>query len=185
MSKVIDLDEIERLEYEQETAHYKQVKSKTSIKKDTLEITDFGRALVSLSSQQLDKLPLPENIRDNIDLAKNMQKIALKRQTQFIGKLLRKIDNIEEVQKAYDVIMNKDKQINSLFSRLENIRDNLVDTNKTNDALEKLIEDKPELDVQKMRQLIRNHHKEVEKNKPKKSYRELFKLLKDLYANNS
>lgn len=56
---------------------------------------------------------------------KNLQKIALKRQTQFIGKLLRKTDNLDEIHKAYDVLVNKDKQANLMFQRLENIRNNL------------------------------------------------------------
>lgn len=178
MSKVIDLDEIERLEREEENSHYKAVKSKTTIKKDVLEITDFGRSLTELNSQQLDKLPISDTLKANIISAKNLQKIALKRQIQFIGKLLRKADNIDEIHKAYDVLVNKDKQANLQFQRLENIRDNLLDPNKTNETFDKLIQEFPDLDIQKLRQLIRNHHKEVEKNKPRKSFKEIFKLLK-------
>ncbi|MED7788579.1 ribosome biogenesis factor YjgA [Francisella sp. 19X1-34] len=181
MGKVIDLDEIERLEREEENSHYKAVKSKTTIKKDALEVTDFGRALTELNNQQLDKLPISDSLKTNITAAKNLQKIALKRQIQFIGKLLRKTDNLDEIHKAYDVLVNKDKQSNLQFQRLENIRDNLLDHNETNDAFDKLIQDFPNLDIQKLRQLIRNHHKEVEKNKPRKSFKEVFKLLKELY----
>ncbi|MWX61699.1 ribosome-associated protein, partial [Francisella tularensis] len=53
MGKVIDLDEIDRLEREEENSYYKTVKSKTSVKKDALEITDFGRSLTELSKEQL------------------------------------------------------------------------------------------------------------------------------------
>ena len=51
-----------------------------------------------------------------------------------------------------------------MFQRLENIRNNLLDPLKMNDTLDKLIQEFPDLDIQKLRQLIRNHHKEVEKN---------------------
>ncbi|MED7819241.1 MULTISPECIES: ribosome biogenesis factor YjgA [unclassified Francisella] len=182
MSKVIDLDEIERLEREEENSHYKAVKSKTTIKKDALELTDFGRSLIELNNQQLDKLPISDSLKANIISAKNLQKIALKRQIQFIGKLLRKADNVDEIHKAYDILVNKDKQANLQFQRLENIRDNLLDPDKTNETIEKLIQEFPELDIQKLRQLIRNHHKEVEKNKPRKSFKEIFKFLKELYV---
>ncbi|API86484.1 ribosome biogenesis factor YjgA [Francisella uliginis] len=182
MSKVIDLDEIERLEREEENSHYKAVKSKTTIKKDVLELTDFGRSLTELNNQQLDKLPISDTLKANIISAKNLQKIALKRQIQFIGKLLRKADNIDEIHKAYDILVNKDKQANLQFQRLENIRDNLLYPDKTNQTIEKLIQEFPELDIQKLRQLIRNHHKEVEKNKPRKSFKEIFKFLKELYV---
>lgn len=180
MSKVIDLDEIERLEREEENSHYKAVKSKTTIKKDALEITDFGKSLTELSKEQLSKLPIDENLKNNILNAKNLQKIALKRQIQFIGKLLRKTDNLEEIYQAYDVLVNKDKSTNLMLQRLENIRSNLLDPSKSNATLDKLIEEYANIDVQKLRQLIRNHHKEIEKNKSNKSFKEIFKLLKTL-----
>lgn len=181
MGKVIDLDEKERLEREEENSHYKDVKSKSTIKKDALEITDFGRALVELNTEQLNKLPIPDNLRDNIINAKSLQKIALKRQLQFIGKLLRKTDNLEEIQKAYDVLLNKDKESNLQLQRIENIRSNLLDIDKSQATMDKLIQEHSALDIQKLRQLIRNHHKEVEKNKPKKSFKEIFKVIKGLY----
>ena len=164
MGKVIDLDEINRLEREEENSYYKTLKSKTSVKKDALEITEFGRSLTELSKEQLGKIPIDDNLKNNIITAKSLQKIALKRQTQFIGKLLRKTDNLDEIYKAYDVLVNIDKQANLMFQRLENIRNNLLDPLKMNDTLDKLIQEFPDLDIQKLRQLIRNHHKEVEKN---------------------
>ncbi|NDT38957.1 DUF615 domain-containing protein, partial [Francisella tularensis subsp. holarctica] len=66
MGKVIDLDEIDRLEREEENSYYKTVKSKTSVKKDALEITDFGRSLTELSKEQLEKIPIDDNLKNNI-----------------------------------------------------------------------------------------------------------------------
>lgn len=181
MGKVIDLDEVERLEREAEEANYRLSRSKSSVKKDMNEITDFGRSLIELNDAQLVKIPLTDTIRESVKDAKSMQKIALKRQVQFIGKLLRKVDNMDELLKAYDVVTNQDKEANLLFHRIENIRDNLVDPEKSKDALEKLIADCPNIDVQKLRQLIRNHTKEVEKSKPNKSFKEIFQLIKNSY----
>ena len=184
MGKVIDLDEIDRLEREEENSHYKVVKSKTSVKKDALEIIDFGRSLTKLSKEQLEKLPIDDNLKNNIVTAKSLQKIAFKRQTQFIGKLLRKTDNLDEIHKAYDVLVNKDKQANLMVQRLENIRNNLLDPFKMNDTLDRLIQEFPDLDIQKLRQLIRNHYKEVEKNTTNKSFKEIFRLLKEYVISN-
>ncbi|MGQ4006161.1 ribosome biogenesis factor YjgA [Francisellaceae bacterium CB300] len=181
MGKVIDLDEKDRLEYEEEASHYRLSRSKSSVKKDVYEITDFGRLLVELNDKQLNSIPLTETIKTNVIDARTMQKIALKRQIQFIGKLLRKVDNIEEVQKAYDVATNNDKEANLLLQRIENIRDNLVNLEKAKVALDKLIAEQPSVDVQKLRQLIRNHNKEVEKDKPRKSFKEIFQLLRAVY----
>ena len=42
------------------------------------------------------------------------------------------------------------------------------------------IKDHPHIDVQELRTLIRNARKEKELNKPPKSFREIFQLLKSL-----
>lgn len=178
MGKVIDLDEKDRLEHEEEASHYRLSRSKSSVKKDVYEITDFGRLLVELNNTQLNSIPLTETVKINVIDARSMQKIALKRQTQFIGKLLRKVDNMEEIQKAYDVATNNDKDANLLLRRIENIRDNLVNPEKAKVALDKLIAEHPSIDVQKLRQLIRSYRKEVEKNKLRKSFKEIFQLLR-------
>ena len=102
-------------------------------------------------------------LKINIITTKNLQKIDLKRQTQFIGKFLRKTNNLNEIPKAYDVLVNKDKQENLMFQHLENIHNNLLDPFKMNDILDRLIQEFPNLDIQKLRQLIRNHYREIEK----------------------
>ncbi|MBD5784552.1 dual-action ribosomal maturation protein DarP, partial [Francisella tularensis] len=70
MGKVIDLDEIDSLEREEENSYYKTVKSKTSVKKAALEIKDFGRSLTELSKEQLEKIPIDDNLKNNIINAK-------------------------------------------------------------------------------------------------------------------
>ncbi len=179
MGKVIDLDQIEQQEWEEENAYYKQSDSKSKIKRDMLEITDFGRELTELNNTQLDKLPIDENLKKNILTARNMQKIALKRQIQFIGKLLRKVDNLEDIQEAHSKLVNKNKEANLVFHRLEHIREALLASETADSMLQQVLEEFPEIDIQNLRQLIRNHHKEMEKNKPKKSYRQIFQVLKE------
>ena len=181
MGKVIDLDEKDRLEQEEEASHYRLSRSKSSVKKDVYEIRDFGRLLVELNDKQLNSIPLSETIKTNIVDARTMKKIALKRQTQFIGKLLRKVENMEEIQKAYDVATNNDKDANLLLQRIENIRDNLVNPEKTKVSLDKLITEYPNVNIQKLRQLIRSHNKEVEKDKSRKSFKDIFQLLRETY----
>lgn len=179
MGKVIDLDQIEQQEREEENAYYRQSESKSKIKRDMLEITDFGRELTELNNTQLDKLPIDENLKKNILTARNMQKIALKRQIQFIGKLLRKVDNLEDIQEAHSKLVNKNKEANLVFHRLEHIREALLASETADSMLQQVLEEFPGIDIQNLRQLIRNHHKEMEKNKPKKSYRQIFQVLKE------
>ena len=60
---------------------------------------------------------------------------------------------------------------------MENWRDKLI---ADSDAVTEFIAAYPEVDVQQLRQLIRNAKKEQEKQQPPKYYRELFQLIKPL-----
>ncbi|MFZ9034662.1 MAG: ribosome biogenesis factor YjgA [Francisellaceae bacterium] len=152
--------------------------SKTRVKKEYLEITELGRQLLNLSHDKIKKLPLDERIIQELIKAKSMQRIALKRQIQYIGKLMRNSD-IEAAKGILNELENKHKQDNLKFHRLEILRDTLLNPAQSDTALSELIMAYPELDVQKLRQLIRNHHKEQQQNKPPRCFKELFQLLKD------
>ena len=179
MGQVIDLDVVEQEKWEAERKHYRLSQSKSQTKRDMLVITELGRELVELSEMQLSKLNLDDTVKLNIIKAKGLQKIALKRQTQFIGKLLRKVDNLEEIQEGHDKLTNKSKEANLMLHRLEHIRDAILDKDRSDDIMQQVIAEFPEIDIQLMRQLIRNHYREVEKNKPKKSYKLIFQMLKE------
>ncbi|WP_119344095.1 ribosome biogenesis factor YjgA [Facilibium subflavum] len=154
-------------------------KSKTQIKKESLDITAFGRKLLQLNVEQLKKLPLDSSIIDELIKAKSMSKIALKRQTQYIGKLLRKT----HIDDAVDFLEKQNKSHSADVARshrLEKLRDKLVDPATSQKAITELMQIDPTVDVQRLRQLVRAHQKEVSQQKPLKSYRQIFQLLKEI-----
>jgi len=53
---------------------------------------------------------------------------------------------------------------------------------KDDRALEELIAEYPQADVQRIRMLIRNTRRESEAQKPPKSFRELFQVLREILA---
>ena len=65
------------------------------------------------------------------------------------------------------------------FHHLETLREELIA--KGDEKIQQLLQDKPEMDRQKLRQLIRSCHKEKKQNKPPKAFRELFQYLKAHY----
>lgn len=79
--------------------------SKTQRKRQMEELQDLGIRLVKLKKDQLAKLNLPINLLDAIKLA---QKITanggLRRQYQYIGKLMRSVDALE-ISEKLDYIM--------------------------------------------------------------------------------
>lgn len=160
------------------TDFFDEEPSKSQIKREFLEITEFGRQLIeTLKPEQIKRLPLEESLIDEILKAQTMQRIARKRQIQYVGKLMRKTD-IEAAREALAVIMNVSKQAVAQNHRLEQWRDRLVDKDRSAEALTELVAQYPSIDIQGLRQLIRNHHKEIEQKKAPKSYRQIFQIIK-------
>jgi ribosome-associated protein len=155
-----------------------EIKSRTQVKKEAHEVTDFGKKLIALNADKLKKMPLDEKIIEEILKAKNMQRIALKRQTQYIGKLLRQQD-LQNAYEKYDSFTQQSKTANARLHRLEQLREQLLDPATTKTALASVVAQQKNIDIQQLRQLIRNHHKEISQQKPAKSYRLIFQLLKD------
>lgn len=67
--------------------------SKSSRKREAHALQKLGEELVQMRAKDLERLPLPESLRDAIDEARRLtSRGALARQRQFIGKLMRDID---------------------------------------------------------------------------------------------
>lgn len=74
--------------------------SKSQRKREALALQRLGEQLVNLNSAQLAKMPLPEELQEAIRAAQGMtQRGARRRQLQYIGKLMRRID-VEPVHEA-------------------------------------------------------------------------------------
>ena len=154
-----------------------ELKSKTEIKKEMLALQALGRKIVAFSKVQRAKLPLDDEMKDALILAdkiKNKNE-AFKRHMQYIGKVLREAD-LDAINAAMDALANKHQQETIKFQNLENLRDQLI-AGKYD--VEQLLTEQPSLERQKLRQLIRQAAKEVKAEKPAKSYRELFKYIKE------
>jgi ribosome-associated protein len=151
--------------------------SKSEIKRDAEELKDLGSEMVELGKNALDKLPLDEDLRAAIDLAQKIKKEGRRRQLQLIGKMLRARD-VEPIRIALDKLKNRHNQQTSLFHKLENLRDQLVEQGDS--AMVTVLDLYPHADRQKLRTLLRNVQKEKEGNKPPKSYRQIFQYLREL-----
>ena len=67
--------------------------SKSERKRRSDDLQSLGEALIDLPDSELDALPLPEQLRDAVLLARKITAHGgLYRQKQYIGKLMRKID---------------------------------------------------------------------------------------------
>ena len=160
-------------------SHEDEIISKSQRKRDANAAQKLGEDLLKLDPNELKTIELPENLSKALDDARRIKKQGgLKRQLQYIGKLMRNIE-LEPIHDAYQKIVNHyGKDIKELH-RLEKWRDRLL--TEGDSALEDLINEAPDTDRQHLRQLIRQSKKETKLNKPPKSAREIFKYLKTLF----
>ncbi len=150
--------------------------SKTKIKKQMHELQDLGEELVELSKEQLAKLDLPETLYLAIREMSRINKFgARRRQMQYIGKLMRDVDTAP-INAKLDIWKGTSQQHIGYMHQVERWRERLLESDT---ALTELLTAYPDTDVQRLRTLIRNAHKERESGKPGKNYREIFQILRE------
>jgi ribosome-associated protein len=152
-------------------------KSKTQRKQEMLDLQKVGQQLVAVSLDRLKQLNLDEALLNAVLQAKKTtQNGALRRQMQYIGKIMRSVDAAPIVAKLDDWA-GSSKQEAAKFHLLERWRERLL---QDETALTTLLESYPQADAQHLRNLIRNAHKEQAANKPPKSSRALFQELRGI-----
>ena len=81
--------------------------SKSQRKRDATALQDLGAQLVKLTSAQLNRIPLPADLLAAVRAAQAMpQRGAHKRQLQYIGKLMRQINDPEPIRAALATVQN-------------------------------------------------------------------------------
>jgi ribosome-associated protein len=155
--------------------------SKSQRKRDMLKLQDMGEQLTKLSASQLQKLTLPEELRDAVLAAQQINsRGAHKRQLQYIGRLMRDIDP-QPIQQQLDDLLLQSAAATRHFHQLEQWRERLLDDG--DHAVTDLVQAHPETDIQHLRQLIRAAQKEKLGNKTPRAARAIFQYLRELMEN--
>ncbi|MDD4880374.1 MAG: ribosome biogenesis factor YjgA [Gallionellaceae bacterium] len=150
--------------------------SKSQRKRDVEALQAMGTELVKLSTDRIKKLDLPEDLRMAVlECQRITSHGALRRQMQFIGKLMRNVDP-EPIAEQLAEVRGESDVAKARFHDLERWRTRLLEDDK---AVTEWLNAHPDSDAQQIRQLIRNARKEAELGKPPKSSRELFRLLRE------
>lgn len=150
--------------------------SKSSRKREMHALQDLGEQLVALPAERLKKVPLPDVLYDAIRAAQGFKMEARRRQMQYIGKLMRKIDPAP-IQAQLDIFAGNSAAEVAKMHRLERLRSDLLEDEK---VIGSIAESWPGADLQYLRTLRRNALKEREAGKPPKSFREIFRVLREL-----
>ena len=149
-------------------------KSKSQIKREFHDLQALGKQLVELPQKQFVDIPVSDILREAVVAAKTLKHGAIRRQLQYIGKLM-VMEDEALIRSALYKLQQPHKDDVKAFHQLEQWRDQLLQGDQL--LLEDLTNKFDKFDRQYARQLIRNAKKEQELNKPPKSERLLFKYL--------
>jgi ribosome-associated protein len=162
--------------------------SRTELKAQSDELQKLGQDLLTLRSDLLADLQLPDKLVDALAEAKRISNFEGKRrQMQFIGKLMRKLD-AQVIEQARAALMEQSQGSAAEKLQLhqtEQWRDRLL---ADDGAVADWIHLYPDIDIQQLRALVRQARKDAVPEKPGaaqrhgRAYRELFQLLREAFA---
>ena len=168
--------------------------TRTDLKKESDALQDLGEALLGLRPKLLARLQLPEKLLEALAEHKRLTNFeAKRRQMQFIGKLMRKLEE-SQVEAAKAALEEQRTGVSLEQTHIlvaEQWRDRLIDSD---DHLGIWLDQFPATDVQQLRTLMRQVRKDEATAKQKaidaqargqilppakkgNAYRELFKLV--------
>ena len=152
--------------------------SKTLRKQQMEELQTLGEELVALSIDRIKRIDIPDELRDAVREAQRMTRHdeAKRRQMQYIGKLMRNVE-VEPIRAALALVRGESAGETAKLHRLERLRSELLADEKVAGEIAQLY---PAVDLQHLRSLRRAALKEQANNKPPRSYRAIFQLLKAL-----
>jgi ribosome-associated protein len=151
--------------------------SKTQRKKTVHALQGLGEELVELPAERLATIELPERLRDAVMEARSITAHeARRRQMQYIGKIMRKVD-AEPIRAALEVWRAKSDAHTAGHKRVEIWRDRLL---ADADAVGALVAEYPAANVPKLRALMDGALRERAANQPPRAFRQLYQALREL-----
>jgi len=156
--------------------------SRSQKKRDSAALQVLGGKLAELPESALKRLDLAPRLMEAIMDYKGLAKHeAKRRQLQFIGALMRETDS-DPLARAVDDMESGNRAQAREFHAVEAWRAALLAGDESGlEAIVALAQEAEQAEVRsKIRQLARNARAEAEKNKPPRSSRALFRLLREL-----
>lgn len=152
--------------------------SRSQSKRNAEALQQLGEELVALSEQQLAALSLPEKLRDAVAQARRISSHgALKRQRQYIGRLMRDLDP-EPIRARLEELRGADRVSRARFQETERWRQRLLADGAP--AVVEFLARFPQADRQHLQDLLREAAHEAGQNQPPRHARELFRYIQSL-----
>ena len=158
--------------------------SRTELKRESTELQKLGADLLGLGGDAIERLALPDKLAEALAEARRITNFEGKRrQMQFIGKLMRQLDEAEiyRIRSALAEQHRGSASDTLALHQAEQWRDRLIGEEA---ALALWITQYPATDAQQLRALVRQSRKDAlparagETPRHGKAYRELFQLVR-------
>lgn len=158
--------------------------TRTDLKRESTELQKLGEDLLTLRVELMTRLALPEKLTEAVAEAKRICNFEGKRrQMQFIGKLMRKLEatQLEGIRTALIEQHTPSALETQTLHQAEMWRDRLV---SEDDALGQWITLSPSTDSQQLRALVRQARKDAKPEKPGaavrrgRAYRDIFQIVR-------
>jgi ribosome-associated protein len=163
--------------------------SRTELKKESTELQKLGEDLLELRADLMARLELPERLLTALqDVRKITNFEGRRRQMQYVGKLMRLLDE-EELQSIRDALEEQrsgSAQQTLALHLAEKWRDDLI---AGDDAVHAWLQAHPATDAQQLRALVRQARKDGTPSRDEvsrgeaprrgRSYREIFQLVRE------
>ncbi|WP_203141725.1 ribosome biogenesis factor YjgA [Marinobacter mangrovi] len=153
-------------------------KSKSELKREMHALQDIGKRLLELTPDQVEPLPISDRLRAAIEESKRIrQHEARRRHLQYIGKVMRQEDQLEEVIRAIEAFDTGSAEHTRRHHLAERWRDRMVAEGDS--AVGEFLGYCPEADIQHLRNLARNARRDAQKDKNTGHARKLFRYLRE------
>ena len=152
--------------------------SKSQKKRECDAVQRISDKLLKLKPDELALIDLPAELENALNEAHRIHSnSALKRQRQYLGKIIRSCDS-EKIEKQLNAVIHRNDTNTAQFKKIERWRDRLIDNDTQ--VLGEIIQQHPALDRQHVHTLVRQAAKEESANKPPAASRKLFKYLREI-----
>lgn len=135
----------------------------------------LGRSLTELTAAELAGIPVWSELEAAIVDAHGLERAALRRQVRYIARLLREGD-AESIRQALEVVRRPGRREAARHRQIERLRDALI---REDEALVHVRESMPELDFQRLRQLVAAARRARRGERDSSAERRLFRFLRD------
>ncbi|WP_166264314.1 ribosome biogenesis factor YjgA [Marinobacter caseinilyticus] len=153
-------------------------KSKSQLKREMHALQDLGKHIMELRADQLIALPMSDRLRHAIEESQRIrQREARRRHLQYLGKVIRLEENIDELLRAVEAVNAGSHEHTRRLHLAERWRDRFIAEGDT--AVGEFLDYCPSAEVQHLRNLVRNARRDAEKGTNTGHSTKLFRYLRE------